>query len=142
MAIIWSCSKKDDNNATTNPTKIKTFTSGQANNNFANGASNHVFTGNDCIVGTWIVPKSSWSSCSQGYHLKLVFNDGGTGDAYHLDEYLCVTDQHKMFTWTHTSDSLFIVYDDETTSASPFVCSASQMLIYWNGNNPKNLIKQ
>lgn len=141
LAITLSCSKNEDNNATASASKQKKFTSGQTNNNFANGASNYVFTGTDCIVGTWIVPKSSWSSCTQGYHLKLVFNDGGTGDAYHLDEYLCVTDAHKSFTWTHIGDVLKINYDDQTVSTSTFACPATQMLIYWNGNNPKFLIK-
>jgi len=147
--IVISCSKKDDS-SNGNVSENMLFPTGQPNNNFATGGSNHIFTGNggtpvtggDCAVGTWYQPKSEWSTCPQDYHLKLTFNNGGTGEAWHLDEYLCFNDMHKYFTWKQERDSLFIEYDDETESATPFVCPATVMNIFWNGNNPKLLIRQ
>lgn len=148
LFIVWSCSKTEDNNSTASKNLV--FPTGQPNNNFASGGLNNVFAGNeggnfnpneDCAVGTWYVPKSSWSSCNQDYHLKLTFNSGGTGEAWHLDEYLCFDDMHKLFTWRHENDSMFIEYDDQTMSASPFACPATQMQIFWNGNNSKILIR-
>jgi hypothetical protein len=142
ITVLWSCSKKDDNKYTSDGAKENVFPPSTPNNNFANGGSNNVFTGGDCAIGTWTTPKSEWSSCFQNYHLKLTFNAGGTGEAWHLDEYLCFNDMHKMFTWKHKNDSLFIKFDDDDESKSKFVCPANQMIIYWNFGNFKLLTRQ
>lgn len=172
LIIVYSCSKeevlptKTNNNKGTNP--YNTFSSGNSGSNFSSGnngfnfssgnSGNNFSTGNNgfnfstgntspddasCLVGVWIIQSNS---CSQGYHLKLIFNSDGTGDAIHLDEYLCTVNMRKTMLWKLEGGILKIKYTDiytgeEDFSETTFSCPSNSLTVQWNYGNIKTLTK-
>ncbi len=131
------------------------FITGNSGTSFVNGTSGSHFAGNGsannttsddatCLCGNWILASTT---CNTGYHLLLSFFANGTGDALHLDEFLCVQDMHRHFTWTLSNSVLKIHYIDVNTGATDdsettFSCPSSILHIKWNGGNDKFLTKQ
>lgn len=130
------------------------FPNGGGNgNNFATGGTGGNFAGHgnlngasdaSCLVGSWIIASSI---CNQGYHLKLVFLANGTGEAFHLDEFLCIQDMHKTLTWKVENGKLRIKFTDATTGAvtssvTNFSCPCTTLHIKWLTSNDKYLTRQ
>ena len=174
--IVFSCAKEEPIKTKTNDkgstpanefpkgNSGTTFVSGTTGGNFLSGGSGatfvngtsggHHFAGNGsvnttsddatCLCGNWIIASTT---CNTGYHLLLTFYANGTGDALHLDEFLCVQDMHRHFTWTLSNSVLKIHYIDVNTGATDdsetnFACPSSTLHIKWNGGNDKFLTKQ
>ncbi|NTW34409.1 MAG: hypothetical protein HGB12_17610, partial [Bacteroidetes bacterium] len=141
LSFIFSCTKESENTdnianakkSYPNTSGSMTFSSGNGinfatgtnGNSFAQGGGNTTFAeggidqntvgSNDdpsCLYGTWIEPQYLAPPCpSYGFHLRLVFNGDGSGHATHLDEYLCIPDDQKDFTWDLSGGILHIMFD-------------------------------
>jgi len=156
--LVFSC-KKDEIKNTGNykqilypsVTTIPAFPAGDNNTVFANcGNDNEFANGNqgtnfpdlsnsECLIGNWIVPSPA---CYQGYHLQLTFFANGTGNAKHMDEYLCCVNANKNFTWClKGTGQLQISFDDGTTSITLFYCPSDELRIKWNNTNLKVLVR-
>jgi len=171
LFLFYSCTKEDVQPRKVNEkggTPYNTFSSGNAGTTFSSGGNNSNFsTGNSgnnfssgnpgfnfsggasgsddasCLIGTWIIQSDD---CPQGYHLKLVFNSDGTGDAFHLDEYLCNVNIQKSMLWQLENGVLKIKYTDILTgeddySETSFSCPSNSLIVKWNFGNIKVLTK-
>jgi hypothetical protein len=159
IVIVISCKKDNINNpgnsnykqvlypsVTTTPVfpsgDNNVYTNGGNDNEFANGNQDTNFpdlSNAECLIGNWIVPSPA---CYQGYHLQLTFFANGTGNAKHMDEYLCCVNANKDFTWClKGSGELQIAFNDGTTSKTLFYCPSDELRIKWNNTNLKVLVR-
>jgi len=122
-----------DNTVSSNGGNVNEFANGSQDSNFPD------LSNSECLIGNWIVPSSA---CYQGYHLQLTFFPGGSGNAKHMDEYLCTVNANKNFTWClKGSGVLQISFDDGTSSKTLFYCPADELHIMWNNSNLKTLVR-
>lgn len=159
LFFVFSCGKDDNLQNNKNKASKPNYPQGENPSNFArgNGTSNFAtgqngsttfstggshpnFGGNNtngnnesCITGNWITNKDNPNACPDyNYHLKLCFNSNHTGEAWHLDEFLCTFNYHKYFNWSYANKNLTVTWDDSQLSSTyEFNCSSNSLKVDW-----------
>jgi hypothetical protein len=161
LFFVFSCGKddnlQDNKNKASNPNypqgeNSSNFTDGNSKpgfasgqngtTNFSSGGSHPNFGGNNnsgnetdetCILGGWITNKDNPTACpTYNFHLKLQFNANHSGEAWHLDEFLCTFNYHKYFNWSYANGNLTVTWDDSQLSSTyGFNCSSNSLKVDW-----------